>query len=196
MPKVVNNEERRDELTDAAARLIARSGLGAATIRSVAAEAGWTTGVVTHYFPDKRTLLLRTFEASLQHRQARRTASEPLPALRETLVGALPIDEDRRRHWKVSVAFCTEATGDPELAATQATTYRTYRSYVASLVDAAGLADPGAAESADDHAESLLTLVNGIAIQSLFDPDRWSADHQLEALSRGVARLGLSVLFP
>lgn len=191
MPKVVNNEERRDELTDAAARLIARSGLGAATIRSVAAEAGWTTGVVTHYFPDKRTLLLRTFEASLQHRQARRTASEPLPALRETLLGALPIDEDRRRHWKVSVAFCTEATGDPELAAAQATTYRTYRSYVASLVEAAGLVER---DAADDVAESLLTLINGIAIQSLFDPDQWTADRQRDALSRGVARLGLSVL--
>ena len=64
MPRVVDVEQRRAELTDATARLIAKSGIGAATMRDVAAEAGWTTGALTHYFTDKRDLLLHTFRAS------------------------------------------------------------------------------------------------------------------------------------
>ncbi|MET0910334.1 MAG: TetR family transcriptional regulator, partial [Ilumatobacteraceae bacterium] len=50
MPKVVDIQERRAELAAAAAQLIARAGVGAATMREVAAEAGWTTVALTHYF--------------------------------------------------------------------------------------------------------------------------------------------------
>ena len=72
MPKIVDVEQRRAELADAAARLIARSGIEAATMREVAAEAGLTTGALTHYFADKHELLLTTFQASLARRRSLR----------------------------------------------------------------------------------------------------------------------------
>ena len=75
MPKVVDIAERRNELAAAAAQLIARSGVGAATLREVAAEAGWTTGALTHYFADKRELLRFTFASSLAERHAAHAAS-------------------------------------------------------------------------------------------------------------------------
>ncbi len=68
MPKVVDGDERRVELANAAIRVIARAGLGAATVREVAAEAGWTTGGLTHYFADKRELLKYTLSVSLERR--------------------------------------------------------------------------------------------------------------------------------
>ena len=73
MPRVVDVEERRQELTDAAARLIARAGIGAATMREVAAEAGLTTGALTHYFADKRELLQCTLDGVAA------TADRPAP---------------------------------------------------------------------------------------------------------------------
>src|SRR4051812_3933051 len=97
MPKIVDIDERRQELTDAAARLIARAGLGAATLREVAAEAGLTTGALTHYFADKRELLHSTFVASLQGRRARRPEErpdDPSATLRAALAAALPTDAD------------------------------------------------------------------------------------------------------
>jgi AcrR family transcriptional regulator len=184
MPKIVDNEVRRAELTDAAARLIARAGIGAATLRNVATEAGWTTGVVTHYFPDKRTLLLRTFQASLAHRRSRRDLSDPLAALHASLTGALPLEDEQRRHWMVSVAFCAQAAGDDELATAQREAYREHRDYVASLA--------GAALPTDDPiglAEQLIASVNGIAVQALFDPESWPADRQRTALDRAVAAI-------
>ena len=72
MPRIVDVDVRRAELTDATARVIARSGIEAATMREIAAEAGWTTGALTHYFADKRELLLATFQSSLAARRSRR----------------------------------------------------------------------------------------------------------------------------
>src|SRR6188472_4105948 len=72
MPRIVDVDVRRAELTDATARVIARSGIEAATMREIAAEAGWTTGALTHYFADKRELLLATFQSSVAAGRAAR----------------------------------------------------------------------------------------------------------------------------
>ena len=102
MPRVVDIEQRRTELTDATARVIARSGLEAATMREIAAEAGWTTGALTHYFTDKHDLLLATFQASLAARRSRRAdrvARSAIDRLRASLEGALPLDDDAGDGW-------------------------------------------------------------------------------------------------
>ena len=181
MPKFVDVEERREELTDAAARLIARAGIGAATMREVAAEAGLSTGSLTHYFADKRELLLCTFQASLAGRRSVRAAGprEPAAALRASLEGALPIDDDRRRHWMVTVAFCAQAAGDDELAVAQRDAYREFRRGITTLVERAGLAS---AADAPGVAEHLIAAVDGVAIQALFDPESWPPHRQIAAL--------------
>ncbi|MEO5899964.1 MAG: TetR/AcrR family transcriptional regulator [Ilumatobacteraceae bacterium] len=187
MPRAVDSDERRQEITDAAARLIARSGLGAATMRDVAAEAGWTTGTVTHYFADKRELLLHTLQASLANRRRQRPSREaegPARALRVALAGALPLDDGSRQHWMVTVAFCAQASGDPELAAVQRDAYREFRSEVARLV-ARCLGVRGAEARA--VAERLIAFADGIAMQALFDPASWPPSHQLDELDRTLA---------
>lgn len=191
MPKVVDVEERRLELTDAAARLIARAGIGAATMREVAAEAGLTTGALTHYFTDKRELLLHTFQASLDGRRSKRPQRGPVDprrALRNSLEGALPIDESRRRHWMVTVAFCAEAAGDADLAAAQRDAYREFRRHVEGLVVDAGIAT---ADVAAATAERLIAQADGIAMQALFDPASWPGSRQLEVLDTMLAPHGL-----
>jgi AcrR family transcriptional regulator len=182
MPKTVDINERRAVLTEAASRLIARSGIEAATMRDVAAEAGLTTGALTHYFADKRDLLLHTFEASLERRRALRVTreSDPRDALRAALEGALPLDDDRRRHWMVTVAFCAHATGDDELATAQRDAYREFRQHVAHLVWLAhGVGRP----SNGRVAERLIAAADGIAVQALFDPERWTPTRQRRTLA-------------
>jgi len=182
VPKVVDIEQRRTELTQAAARLIARSGIESATMREVAAEAGWTTGALTHYFADKRELLLTTFQASLANRRAQRPADDavdPIAQLRASLEGALPLDDSRRQHWMVTIAFCSHAPGDAELAEAQRAAYREFRGHVASLARRCGLSDHTDAEA---YAERLIAVTDGIALQALFDPDTWPAHRQLARL--------------
>lgn len=191
MPKVVDVVQRRAELTDAAARLIARSGIESATIREVAAEAGLTTRALTHYFADKRELLLTTFNASLSQRRALRppnAAVEPFDRLIASLEGALPLDEDRRRHWLVTISLCSQAAGDPELAAAQRDAYAEFTGHVAALVVRCGLASH---DSSDEFAAMMIAAADGIAVQALFDDRRWPAERQREVLGSMLASMGV-----
>jgi AcrR family transcriptional regulator len=186
MPKVVDAEQRLAEITDAAARLIARSGLDAVTMRDVAAEAGWTTGVVTHYFADKHELLLTTFRASLERRRANRPepSTDPHRRLLAILDGVLPLDDDRRRHWMVTVACCSQAVGDPEIADAQRDAYRQFVADVAGLVAAAGISSTRRSETT---AAELIALADGIAVQALFDPGAWPPRRQRAMLASLLA---------
>jgi AcrR family transcriptional regulator len=187
MPRIVDAEQRRKELTDAAARLIARSGIESATLREVAAEAGMTTGALTHYFADKRELLLHTFEASLAHRKSLRPPPDKQSAeqrLRASLEGALVLTEAGRRHWMVTIVLCSQAMGDERLATSQREQYREFRQYIADHVRASGFA---VGKAATALAEQLIAAADGIAMQALFDADTWPPARQRKVLNEMIA---------
>ena len=58
MGRVTRNPEARTRVVAAAWRVVASEGVHGATMRGIAAEAGVTTGFVTHYFADKQQLLV------------------------------------------------------------------------------------------------------------------------------------------
>ena len=183
MPRLVDADRRRGKLADAAACAIARSGIDGASLREVAAEAGWTTGALVHYFANKRELLAFTLRASLNSRCARRSdhaALTPDRALRTMLVDALPTTEEMTLHWVVALAFAGQAGSDPGLALIQRNAYLKFRATVIALIE---ICRPDL--ESDQEAERLLALVNGIALQSLFDPVLWTESRQLSALDAG-----------
>jgi AcrR family transcriptional regulator len=187
MPKVVDADQRRSELADAAARVIARSGIDGASLREVAAEAGWTTGALVHYFANKRELLAFTLQASLDRRRSRhadRASMSPAQALDATLRSALPTTPETTLHWIVTLAFAAQASADPELAVIQRDAYLDFRDTVSALV--AG--ERGRRTDADREAERLIALVNGIALQALFAPELWTEQRQVAAFEAGLAR--------
>ena len=57
MPKIVNWDERRDEILSATWRVIARDGIAKATVRAIAREAHCSAGILAHYFDDKADIL-------------------------------------------------------------------------------------------------------------------------------------------
>lgn len=71
MPPPVDHEARRPKIAEIAAEIIAQEGLEAATMRRVAAIADCSTTVVTHYFANKRELLLWTYRVAAEHAQER-----------------------------------------------------------------------------------------------------------------------------
>ena len=58
----VDHEQRRHRIAEVAINLIAAEGLGAATVRRIAVDAGVSTSAITHYFADKQELLDWTFQ--------------------------------------------------------------------------------------------------------------------------------------
>ena len=71
MPRVVDHEERREAIAEATWRVIERAGPDGANMREIAREAGYTTGVVTHYFRDKRELMAFAFGLMVDRSMAR-----------------------------------------------------------------------------------------------------------------------------
>ena len=194
MPKVVDHDERRAAIVAAAGRLIARHGLEAATVRGIAAEAGWSSGVIDHYFADKDDLLLQALAASHQRisgRFARVTRGlRGLAAVRALLADNLPTDADRRDETRLEVQFWARSLGDEALLEVQraetAGFRRGLRRHLAEAVDdgelAAGL-DP------EDTLERLLALMDGISVRAVIDPARLPAARQLALLDGEVERL-------
>jgi AcrR family transcriptional regulator len=198
MPKVVDHEQRREELAAAVWRLASRDGLDAVTIRGVAAEAGWSTGALAHYFDDKEELLVFAFQ-TVADRVGRRIVKaaehtrDPLELVRTQLVEGLAIDSERRAEVRVWFAFLGLAETQPRLAKAGRDAYRLWRERVAKTLAAAqrqGLVDD--AVDPKRAAAALIALVDGIAIQATFDARAVSAERQLEILVDRLARLAIA----
>ncbi|MCY0903442.1 TetR/AcrR family transcriptional regulator [Arthrobacter sp. H14-L1] len=89
MPKIVDPLVRREEVAEALFRVVAASGLEAASLRTVAAEAGLAVGSVRHYFQDQPELMIfafRTVSSRIRGRVEKRVAA--LEAVREDDGGA------------------------------------------------------------------------------------------------------------
>ena len=195
MPKIVDHEERRAELGAAVWRVASREGLEAVTVRRVAEEAGWSTGALVHYFPDKEELLLFAF-GPVADRVGRRLAraaertTEPLELARAQLVEGLPIDRERQAEVRVWFAFLGLALTRPALARAQRETYRAWRDRVADrLRDAQERGDLRADVDCAEEAAALVALVDGLAIQATFEPGALNARRQTELVDARLDEL-------
>ncbi len=190
MPKYVDHHARRLLVTEVAAEIVAARGVEALTVRGVAAAAGFSTAVVSHYFLDKRDLLRSTFRAAANRSTARfeSAAAADRRSVLSCLEALLPLDDDSRRDWRVFVAFWGTAASDEELAMEQRGRVRSARARIEHLL--AELTHAGrSAPQLRLVARSLLTLVQGIATQAVFDPGDWTPRRQCEQLRVGVAAL-------
>ncbi len=122
MPKKVDHEERRRQITDAVCRITLRDGLNAATFRKVAAEAGISVPLVQHYFSSKADLLETTQRHVGERSTARlmewicRTDGSAREVLGAFLKSFIPIDEESRTAGLMYIALYHEAvvSTDPD----------------------------------------------------------------------------------
>ncbi|MGI8651049.1 MAG: TetR/AcrR family transcriptional regulator [Rubrobacter sp.] len=183
-------EKRREEIAEAAWRVIERAGPDGANMREIAREAGHTTGVVTHYFQNKRELIAFAFELVVDRSTRRMARAAAESGLTEALAQLLPLDEERRREATVWLVLMGASLSDPELATELRQRYRRAREaalpgFRTTLEEAAPGEDP------DEVADELVAVVDGITIGALTDPERYPPGRQLALLRRSLGRLGL-----
>lgn len=193
MPRVVDHEKRREEIAEATWRVMERAGPHGANMREIAREAGHTTGVVTHYFRDKRDLMAFAFGLMVDRSTARVAEAAAASGLAEALAQLLPLDEERRRETTVWLALMGASLSDPELGRELRQRYRQAREATAPAFRTAfeGAA-PG--EDPDDIADEILAVVDGITVDALTDPERYPPGRQLVLLHRALERLGLQTV--
>jgi AcrR family transcriptional regulator len=187
MPKIVDHVKRREEIVAATWRVIDRHGLDEATTRRIAEEAGYSNGVLAHYFRDKDDILVQALTLAHAHVRARaavaRQGRTGLAALRAVVEEALPLDAARLLEARIEFSFLERARTVPRLREVHREEQAHFRARLAELVRGAraeGSVPPGIAD--DEAVGQILVLVDGLSIQALLDPERISADVQLRML--------------
>lgn len=176
MPKIVDHEHRRQQLVEAAWRVINRVGIDNMTIREIAIEGGCSTGSLAHYFASKDDILrsaLERADTEIRERlQLIPADAHPATALRHVLREALPLDDTRAFELTLDVNFWARALNQPSLRRLQHRDHDAWRAVVMDRVVAARTA--GALEqgrSATDTTDVLLAFVDGLGLQGLIYPE-------------------------
>ena len=194
MPKEVDHTARRRELADAACRVIARNGLAGTTLAHVADESGWSIGSIRYYFPNKDELVasaLWRVGERVDERITQRTAGGmTLNDLRTAAIELLPLDADRREMGLVQLAFLAQAAVVPELAeAAEGAAQRLQEPLAARVAYAVRAGELPAHLDAEDEAERLRVLLDGLRVQLVTTPKQTTGEWALSVLDQFLAAL-------
>jgi AcrR family transcriptional regulator len=109
VPKLVDHDARRTELAQALWRLVRRDGVAAASVRSVAAEAGWSPSALRYYFSTQSELLAFAMQHVVGQARERAMSADlagPVRVVAQHLLEQiLPLDDDRKLEAQVWLAL-------------------------------------------------------------------------------------------
>lgn len=194
MPKIVDHDARREEVAEATWRVIARQGIEATTVKEIAKETGFSTGIFAHYFKNKNDLLLYALQlasirigARMWKKGEEASGGEVLGSV---LLEALPLDRERRLEWKIWVTFWGQAASDTALTEEQKHWYVEYRSLVRGLIlDGQRSGHFRTDIDAGEEADSMVAFVDGIGLQATLDPRRFPPEYQIKLLEQRLSSL-------
>ncbi|WP_037600897.1 TetR/AcrR family transcriptional regulator [Streptacidiphilus rugosus] len=171
-------DERREQLVDAAIRVMVRDGVAKATTRAIAAEAGVPLGVFHYCFRSKEELLQSVIE-SITERALPPTTAEPDQAeagpeeiIRATLHGYWEQVRARPAEQMVTYELTQYALRQPGLTEVARRQYQHYLAvYRAYLEAIAGLAGISWTVPVPVLARYGLSLMDGLTLNWLIDRD-------------------------
>ena len=194
MPKIVDHEQRRAEVLRATWRVVTTVGLHEATTRRIAQEAGYSNGVLAHYFADKDDILVSSLRMAHAHVWTRmQVAVEQLTgldALRAAVLEALPLDDDRLFEAQLEFGYLSRAINATKLRDVYEDERIGFREFLTDLVAAARAAGELGDDFDDAHivAETLV-LIDGVSVQAAFLPERIPPDLQRSLLESFLSRV-------
>lgn len=194
----LDHDQRRQEIAEAAARLIAANGMTALTTRALARTMGCSIGVLSHYFAGKAGIVTAAFswasariEQRLAHALARGVSVDRLLPLIEA---ALPHDEQSRIEWAVRLQLWSHAGSESEAAGVLRADMERNRAVLTGAVEE--LQRQGEVRQdieAENAAQMLIDLLHGMGFAALLGlhhagHDPVAAFHVLVDDLRGSAR--------
>ena len=129
MPKIVDHDQRREDIAHVACQVIARHGFEQATVARIARAAGFTTGMVAHYFESKQQIVIAALRLILTRMEQRLTAQSRAgeASLFKVLSEALAVDAQRFAECAFWTAFWGQVTVDAKLRRINAAVHREYQ---------------------------------------------------------------------
>ncbi|HVS77629.1 MAG TPA: TetR family transcriptional regulator C-terminal domain-containing protein [Steroidobacteraceae bacterium] len=192
MPKIVDHAQRRDEIALVACRVVAEHGFDQATIVRIAREAGYTTGMVAHYFDTKQEIIIAALRLILRRIEERLTPPSEggAPDLLALLTEALPIDATRFTECAFWTAFWGQVSADKRLKRINAWVHREYmRLFERCLARCWAQWERWPAVTRDQVLRSVMTFINGLTASAVASPGDWPPEQQV-----GQLRLQLQLL--
>ena len=181
MPKIVDHDERRDQIALVACRVVAENGFDQATIVRIAREAGYTTGMVAHYFDTKQDIIIAALRLILRRIEVRLT--KPATDLLTVLSEALPLDEQRYIECAFWTAFWGQVSADKKLKRINAWVHREYmRLFARCLSEGWQIWEQLNAATREQILRSVVTFINGVTASAVASQSDWPAGKQVEQL--------------
>jgi TetR/AcrR family transcriptional regulator, transcriptional repressor of bet genes len=190
MPKIVDHEQRRDEIALIACRVVARYGFEQATIVRIARAAGCTTGMIAHYFATKQDIIVAALRLILRRIEERLTHAAGAADLLTLLSEALPIDETRYIECAVWMAFWGQVPSDRRLKRINGWLHREYlRLFERCLARSFHEWPRWPPATRAQLLRSVVTFINGVTASTVASRADWPAARQI-----GQLRLQLELL--
>jgi AcrR family transcriptional regulator len=176
MPKKVDHDARREELVLAAWRVIAAQGIDEVTIREIARESGYSSGVLAHYFENKDDLLAHALR--LSHTRIRKRYDDevegrvPVDALKAILLDNLPLEEQRDLETRIEMSFWARSLRNEALREIQHEESAVLRDLLKELIESSQ--DEGEIAKKYDRDQVLqffAALIDGISLHGLLYPE-------------------------
>ncbi len=171
MPKVVDHEERRHELAEAAWGAIVKYGLDGTTTRLIAKESGYSAGVLAHYFESKDEILLEALRISHDGLDKR---------IREAV-------DDQEGFGEMSI--WSRALVNDELRSVQRSESSRWRRFVEGLIVGAQRSGELVEMPPRTIAVLLSAVIDGLSIYGLLYPDRFGKAELIDFLDQFLATL-------
>jgi AcrR family transcriptional regulator len=185
MPKVVDHAERRDAIAQVACRVVANYGFEQATVARIARAAGYTTGMVAHYFESKQEIILAALRLMLLRIEERLTRERNggEANLLDVLSEALPIDAQRFTECAFWMAFWGQVSADKKLKRLNIWVHREYlRLFQRCLAEYWPEWSAWQPAARDQVLRSVMTFMNGLTASAVTSPRDWPAATQVEQL--------------
>jgi len=185
MPKIVDHAKRRDEIAYVACQVVASRGFERATVARIARAAGYTTGMVAHYYDSKQDIILAALRLMLLRIEERltRERSRGEASLLSVLSEALAIDATRFTESAFWMAFWGQVSVDRKLKRLNAWVHREYmRLFTRCLSKHWPEWRDWSPQRREQVLRSVVTCMNGLTAGAVTSPRDWPARRQIEQL--------------
>lgn len=161
---------RRDAIVAATLSVILEKGLAATTVRDVAERMGTSSGLIHHYFPSMDEVLAAAFDVAATAdlevtREAVRAGTTPLEQLRLFFASYARADQD----WSFQLWLdaWAEAGRRPAVQETSSRVNVAWQELLSDIITRGVAAGEFACPSPGDAAWRILSMLDGLALQSV-----------------------------